>query len=211
MFSDVAFSPQCGTISTVGTVCSGVFYVYNFNMANTQIHPHLIHNALQQLPSAMFVLTCAHDKYRDGIMTRWVQQCSSDPPMLVVAIPKGQPIEPLLRDARAFALCMVPANDRRALRLFGSVHERDEDPFLSITTITAKTGMPILPDSRIWFDCKLEGHLSPEADCRLYLGRVVAAHVELPKRTKESTDSITPPTHERRKSPRSTPATSTTT
>ncbi len=143
-------------------------------------------------------------------MTNWVQQCSSEPPMLVVAIPKGQPIEPMLRDARAFALCMVSSNDRRAHRLFGNVHEMDDDPFLSIVTTTAVTGMPILPESRLWFDCKLEGHLSPDADCRLYLGQVVAAHIELSKHTTSQGEQIKAPTPERRKSPRSEKATSTT-
>ncbi len=179
-------------------------------MPNQPLHPQLIHNALLQIPSALFVLTCGHGSNRDGILTRWVQQCSSEPPLLVVAIPKGQQIEPLLRDARAFALCMVPANDRRAHRLFGEVHDMDDDPFLSIVTATAVTGMPILPESRLWFDCKLEGHLSPDADCRLYLGQVVAAHVELPKHTTSQDKQINPPTPERRKSPRSTKTTSTT-
>ena len=135
-------------------------------MAKETAHPQLIHKVLRLLPSATFVLTCTHDKFRDGILTSWVQQCSTEPPMLIVAIPKGQQIEPMLRDARAFALCLVPPNDRRAMRLFNREHERDEDPFLALTTITAETGMPILPESKLWFDCKLEGHLSPEADCK---------------------------------------------
>lgn len=153
------------------------FYTCSYNMSEQEPNPQLIHSALRLLPSATFVLTCAHDTVRDGILTNWVQQCSTDPPMLIVAIPKGQQIEPLLRDARAFALCLVPTNDRRALRLFSKPHERDEDPFIAIPTIEARTGMPILPESRLWFDCRLEGHLSPEADCRLYLGRVVASFI----------------------------------
>ena len=187
------------------------FAVLLFIMASNPPHPQLIHNALQSLPSALFVLTCTYDKFSDGILTRWVQQCSSAPPMVVVAIPKGQPIEPMLRDARAFALCMVQANDRRAQRLFGNEHDLDDDPFLSIETKTAITGMPILPESRLWLDCKLEGHLSPDADCRLYLGQVVAAHIELPKRGSKKDDLIQTPLHDRRKSPRSTPAISNTT
>jgi flavin reductase (DIM6/NTAB) family NADH-FMN oxidoreductase RutF len=124
--------------------------------------------------------------------------------MLVVAIPKGRAIEPLLRDARAFALCMVPADDRTSLRLFGSDHELDEDPFLSITTDEAVTGMPILQHSLLWFDCKLEGHLSPDADCRLYLGQVVAAHIANRKNISLSAQTITdPPIPESRKKPRS--------
>ena len=95
--------------------------------------------------------------------------------------------------------------------LFGNEHDLDDDPFLSIETKTAITGMPILPESRLWLDCKLEGHLSPDADCRLYLGQVVAAHIELPKRGSKKDDLIQTPLHDRRKSPRSTPAISNTT
>jgi flavin reductase (DIM6/NTAB) family NADH-FMN oxidoreductase RutF len=172
-------------------------------MPDSTLNPQLIHNALQSIPHATYVLTCCHDQFRDGIITQWVQQCSTDPPMLVVAIPKGRAIEPMLRDARAFALCMVPDSDRRALRLFGTDHEPDEDPFLSLTTDEAVTGMPILQQSLVWFDCKLEGHLSPDADCRLYLGRVVAAHICNPKRIAALLkEDIKPPTTERRKSPR---------
>ena len=136
-----------------------------------------IHKALGSLPSSTFVLTCAHDQYRDGLITKWVQRCSDEPPMLVVAIKKGQAIEPMLRDARAFALCMVPNGDRKMIRLFGRSHEPDDDPFLAAPVKTAVTGMPILTQSLAWFDCLLEGHLSPDSDCRLYLGHVVAAHI----------------------------------
>jgi flavin reductase (DIM6/NTAB) family NADH-FMN oxidoreductase RutF len=127
--------------------------------------------------------------------------------MLFVAIPKGRAIEPMLRDARCFALCMVTQNDRSALRLFGTDHEPDEDPFLSLEIDEAPTGMPLLKQSLVWFDCKLEGHLSPDADCRLYLGQVVAAHIADSKLiARYSKTVIVPPTHERRKTPRSSTA-----
>lgn len=141
------------------------------------LDPEAIHSALQRLPSAFFVLTCGHDGRRGGVLTRWAQQCSADPPLLVVALPKGRAIEPMIRDARAFAICMVPPGDRLAQRRFGDEADRSEDPFLALQTITAETGSPILADSLAWFDCRLAGHLSPEADARLYLGHVVAASV----------------------------------
>jgi flavin reductase (DIM6/NTAB) family NADH-FMN oxidoreductase RutF len=173
-------------------------------MADLTPNPQLIHNALRSIPNATYVLTCCHDQFRDGIITKWVQQCSTDPPMLVVAISKGRPIEPMLRDARAFALCMVSPKDKSALRLFGSDHEPDDDPFLSLSIKTAETGMPILSQSIVWFDCKLEGHLSPDADCRLYLGQVVAAHICDPKQiTNAVNDLVKPPITQRRKAPHS--------
>ncbi len=173
-------------------------------MADSTPHPQIIHNALHSIPHATYVLTCCHDQRRDGIITSWVQQCSTEPPMLVVAIPKGRAIEPMLRDARAFALCMVLESDRSVQRLFGSDHEPDDDPFLSLTTNEALTGMPILKQSIVWFDCTLEGHLSPDADCRLYLGQVVAAQICDPKHASLlSREVIVPPKNERRKTPRS--------
>jgi flavin reductase (DIM6/NTAB) family NADH-FMN oxidoreductase RutF len=154
--------------------------------------PQIIHNALRSIPSGLFVLTCAYDKFRTGILTNWVQQCSSDPPMLVVAVQKGQTIEPLLRDARAFVLNMMPAGDRRSIRRFGIQLERTDDPFLSIDFDTAVTGTPILKNSLGWFDCELEGHLSPDADCRLYLGRVVAAKMNTRVKVDRSTSVVAP-------------------
>ncbi|MDP7004884.1 MAG: flavin reductase family protein [Phycisphaerales bacterium] len=169
-------------------------------MSEPTDNPQLIHNALRSLPAATFVLTCCHDRFRDGIITQWVQQCCTEPPMLVVSLCKGQQIEPMLRDARAFALCKVNKSDRRITRLFGREHDKDDDPFLSIETQTSLTGMPILKNSKTWFDCKLEGHLSPDADCRLYLGRVVAVKFE-PSVGKKSKDTaiIQPPTNVQRK------------
>ncbi|MDP7008387.1 MAG: flavin reductase family protein [Phycisphaerales bacterium] len=139
--------------------------------------PQIIHNALASLPSGLFVMTCAHDQFRTGTITHWVGQCSHEPPLLVVSIRKGQIIEPMLRDARAFVLNMMPIGDRRSILRFGKDLQRTDDPFLSVDFDTATTGMPILKHALGWFDCELEGHLSPDADCRLYLGKVVAAHM----------------------------------
>jgi flavin reductase (DIM6/NTAB) family NADH-FMN oxidoreductase RutF len=100
---------------------------------------------------------------------------------------------------------MVPNNDKQVQRLFGQRHEADDDPFLSLQIDSAVTGMPILQNSIAWFDCKLEGHLSPDAECRLYLGQVVAAYVQ-PVGTKKAVmaSHVSPPTYEHRKQPRST-------
>ena len=166
--------------------------------------PQIIHNALRSIPSGLFVLTCAYDKFRTGILTSWVQQCSSDPPMLVVAVKKGQTIEPMLRDARAFVLNMMPAGDRRSIHRFGKPLERTDDPFLSIEFDTAVTGTPILKNAIGWFDCELEGHLSPDADCRLYLGRVVAAKLNTVQKITKPVSVETPVLDQRnrRKAPK---------
>ena len=126
--------------------------------------------------------------------------------MLVVAVRKGQTIEPILRDARAFTLNMMPDGDRNAIHRFGRLLERGDDPFLSMDIDTAVTGMPILKNAVGWFDCELEGHLSPDADCRLYLGRVVAAHMGHVPKTRKPV-AVVAPVQDVRKSSRTTEAT----
>ncbi|MDP6602082.1 MAG: flavin reductase family protein [Phycisphaerales bacterium] len=133
-----------------------------------------MHTALERLPTGTYVLTCGHEGRRGGVLTRWVQQCSAEPPLLVVAVPRGRPIEPMIRDARAFAICMVPNGDRLATRRFGEDATHTEDPFLALPLREGKTGSPIIESAIAWFDCQLVGHLSPDADSRLYLGEVVA-------------------------------------
>ena len=167
--------------------------------------PQIIHNALRALPSGLFVLTCAHEQCRSGVLTHWVQQCSEAPPMLVVAVKKGQTIEPILRDARSFVLNMMPQGDRRSICRFGKSLDRTDDPFISIDFDTAVTGTPILKNAICWFDCELEGYLSPDADCRLYLGRIVAAHSNATIKIKKTVATIAPVPDERstrRKAPK---------
>ncbi len=73
---------------------------------------------VSQIPSGLFILTTACDGLRQGVLAMWVQRCAIEPPMVMVAIPKGQPVEPLILDSRGFALCQISVNDRFLLRKF---------------------------------------------------------------------------------------------
>lgn len=129
------------------------------------------------IPSHTYLLTAAFDEIRCGVLTRWVQQCASDPPSVIVAIKRGSPIEPLVRDGRCFALCRVHADDRHILRRFSEPALRGEDPFLALPSFIAATGAPIIERAQCYYDCELVGHLAPELDTRLYIGAIKAAGV----------------------------------
>ena len=79
---------------------------------------------LRQVPSGLFILTSAFDGSRSGVLTRWVQPCSLEPPLMMVAVEQGLPIEPLIRDSRSFALCQVRAGDRLLQRAFAVPPDR---------------------------------------------------------------------------------------
>src|SRR5205823_5499630 len=55
-------------------------------------------SAIAQIPGGLFVLTATFEGRRSGILVKWAQPCSNNPPMVMVALATGQAVEPLIRD-----------------------------------------------------------------------------------------------------------------
>ena len=131
-----------------------------------------IRNAIQLIPSGLFILTSAYHDARCGVLTRWVQPCAGTPPHVMVAVPRGNPVEPLIRDSRSFALCQVSACDRLLLRAFGRDRDIDDDPFVGLPAHCAPSGAPVIERALCYLDCELVRHVVLDADHRLYVGAV---------------------------------------
>lgn len=143
-----------------------------------------IQRVLSLLPAGQFLMTSAYDGKRAGIRLRSVQPCADEPVLICVSARKGHAIDPLIRDSRCFAVCVLADNDRLVERTFpvaGDVAAPDEgeahDPFdaLPITTIT--TGSPVLSRARAAIDCEVVRHVDLEADHELFVGQVVSAKI----------------------------------
>lgn len=132
---------------------------------------------LDDVPVGCFVLTASHDDCRAGSLVKWVQRCSDAPPMVMVAHRKGHPIEPLIRDSRAFGLCQLEDEDVLLRRKFESNHPHGEDPFVSLPTRVGPCGSPILLRSRAFMACELTRHLDIESDYEIYIG--IVRHAQL--------------------------------
>lgn len=137
----------------------------------------IIRDALRQIPCGLFVMTSAFEASRYGLLARWVQPCSDEPPMVMVSIPIGTPIESIIRDARTFALCQIGDQDRLLRRRFVSLPDRDEDPFVTLPHRIGVTGSPVLDRAVAWLECELVRHVDLEADHRLFVGLVLSAAV----------------------------------
>ena len=127
---------------------------------------------LGQIPSGIFLLTSGYDGKRSGVLVHWVQQCSTNPPMVIVAMAKGLPVEPLIRDSRAFALCQIAEDDRLLLRKFAQPPNAGDDPFETLPTIEGPSGSPIVKRAVAYLDCELVRHIDLETDHALYVGKV---------------------------------------
>jgi len=134
-----------------------------------------ITRALEQIPCGLFVLTSAHDGLRSGVLTRWVQPCSIEPPLVMVAVEKGLAVEPLIRDSRHFALCQVGEGDRLLLRAFLRTPERGDDPFVTLPAQVGPACSPIIDRALSSIECEVMRHLDLDVGYRLYVGRVLSA------------------------------------
>ncbi len=146
--------------------------------------------ALRCLPSGFFVMTSAHDGKRAGLRLRSVQACADDPLLISVAARKGHKIDPLIRDSRSFAVCIMAGDDKLIERAFpfekgiarsnslsngaytGEVIEHD--PFDALSYTTLSTGAPILERAIAVFDCEVVRRIDLEADHELFVGHVIA-------------------------------------
>lgn len=130
---------------------------------------------MAQMPGGVFVLTSAWEGQAGAVLVKWVQPCSDNPAMVMVAINRGQHIEPLLRNSRCFVLCQISETDRFLLRKFNGRNgdsPHDDDPLASMMTTQAPSGAPIVDRAMTYLDCEIIRHVELESDYRIYVGQV---------------------------------------
>ena len=132
--------------------------------------------ALATVPAGDFVLSASHEGRRAGVLVRWVQLCAGEPPLLSVALKRGHWIDPLIRDARHFAVTRTVPGDRLIHKKFGEA-KRDGDPFDCLPIEFLRSGAPVIKRGISAMDCEVVRHLELDADCSLYIGRVIATRL----------------------------------
>src|SRR5262245_51541232 len=133
--------------------------------------------AMAQIPGGIFVLTSQFEGRSGAVMVKWVQPCADNPPMVMVALSKGQSIEPIIRDSRGFALCQISAEDRFLIRKFSQSASNGEDPLVSMMTKRAPSGSPVVDRALSYLDCEIVRHVELDCDFRVYIGQVRAGAV----------------------------------
>lgn len=132
-------------------------------------------SALRWIPSANFVMAAAFEGARAAILVSWVQRCATEPMLVSVAVRKGRPIEPIIRDSHAFALSLLAPDDRLVLRRISDSDEHAGNALDSIDCETLRTGSPCVRRAVLALDCEVARHIDLDADHELYIGLVVAS------------------------------------
>ena len=132
--------------------------------------------ALAAVPSGRWVLSAEHEERRCGMLLRWVQRASFEPPMISVCVAKGHRILPLISESRRFGLAQLGPADRTTLRRFSREDDPATDPFLGTDLAVDRPGGPPIPHTSVaHLSCELVCHIDVEGDHDLFVGRVIAA------------------------------------
>ena len=127
---------------------------------------------LEEIPSGKFLVTSRFGEMRSAAIVRWVQQCATNPPMVALAIEKGQGLSPIIRDSRNFALCRVDDDDPLVDRVFQVMPDHGRDPFLGLPHLSTPSMCPVPMRARWWLDCEMIRHLDIESDHEMWVAGV---------------------------------------
>lgn len=133
-------------------------------------------DVLARLVPGRYLLTASFAGHRAGILTTSVSICGTEPPLICVAVVKGHDIDPLIRDARHFGLCLISADDRLCARRFAvdAPPSASGDPFECFAVDSMPAGAPVLRKAALAIECEVFRHIDLETDHELFIGLVLS-------------------------------------
>lgn len=135
-----------------------------------------LERVIARLPTALCVMTAAYERARAGVLAQWIMQCSTEPLLVCLAIPKGSRVGPVIRDSHTFGVCLIDGRARLLVKKF-EIDSGEDDPFDSFELRTLRSGSPILARSIAALDCEVVRHFDLEATHELYVGQVLDARM----------------------------------
>ncbi|GHH69398.1 flavin reductase family protein [Promicromonospora soli] len=130
-------------------------------------------DAMAGLASGVCVVTTAADGVPAGLTTTAVMSVSLEPPLVAVGVGTSSRTLAPLREARRFAVHVLPHDREKVATLFAS---KAPDKFAGLAVRPGLGGIPVLPeDARHILECETWEEIEA-GDHVLLVGRVVRVH-----------------------------------
>ncbi len=131
-------------------------------------------DALRHFAAGVTLVTAGEGEQAYGLTVSAFTSISADPPLIAVVIDHRHSLHPLLRDdGAAFAVNILGAEQAELSNRFAFSRE---DRFGAGTWTVGATGAPVLEESLVWLDCRVESR-HPAGSHIVYIGRVEASRV----------------------------------
>jgi len=136
-----------------------------------------IEKVLDLLTHGVYIIGVKYGSEINGMTAAWVNQVSSQPPMVSVAIGKTHYTSELISQAKSFSINILSPNQMELARKCGFSSGRDQDKLIDEELAYQATGAPILSNCSAYLDCTLS-HQFEVGDHVLFVGTVVEANVK---------------------------------
>jgi flavin reductase (DIM6/NTAB) family NADH-FMN oxidoreductase RutF len=144
-------------------------------MAKVSVKPG---NYLYPLPPCL--ITCGPADRPNIVTLSWAGSLCSEPPIMGVSIRPSRHSHPLVKQSGEFAINLPTAEMVRAVDWCGNFSGRDHDKFaaMGLTPVPAQViGTVLIKECPLNLECQVV-HTVSLGSHDLFLGKVVAAHVE---------------------------------
>lgn len=115
--------------------------------------PSEFKRAMSQFASGVTVVTTRHGKTPIGVTASSFTSLSLEPPLVLVSLNKKLFTHNVIAESGVFAVNVLSAQQLEIGMRFAGLRPEITDRFAGLTTQTAVTGCPLLPDSLAWVDC----------------------------------------------------------
>jgi len=133
--------------------------------------------ALGRIPSGLFILTFRHGKHETAMLASWVQQCSFEPPQIVIAMNAKRYVLDWLERGSAIAVSILGEGQKELLSHFGKGFEPGQPAFEGIEVERSDGNAPSLPQAHAVLHCRMSGkHVA--GDHVLIIAEVVAGKLQ---------------------------------
>jgi flavin reductase (DIM6/NTAB) family NADH-FMN oxidoreductase RutF len=133
--------------------------------------------ALGRVPSGLFILSFRHGKHETAMLASWVQQCSFEPPLVVIALNGQREVLKWLSDDAPIMVNILGEGQKDLLSHFGKGFQLGQPAFDGIEVERHGDSAASLPAAHAILDCRVAGRC-PAGDHVLITARVVAGKMQ---------------------------------
>ncbi|MFN0043620.1 MAG: flavin reductase family protein [Alphaproteobacteria bacterium] len=135
--------------------------------------------ALRMIPYGLYVLTAEAGGQAAAATVNWVTQTSFNPPLVAVGIKADSGAYAVVKEAGAFALNMLGADQGGLAFAFFKPAKKEGDAIGGQACKTGSTGAPVLTSCPAHVECRV-AEIVARGDHHIVIGEVVAAGVAKP-------------------------------
>jgi flavin reductase (DIM6/NTAB) family NADH-FMN oxidoreductase RutF len=131
-------------------------------------------DALASWASGVSVVSTRAGGLVHGVTVSSFASLSLDPPLVIACINQGSRLPPMIREAGAFAVSLLSAEQHDASSAFARSGREPGPAFPGVAQEHTRSGLPVVGGAMAYLDCVLHGEVAV-GDHTIVVGRVVEA------------------------------------